>query len=395
MKRFRSFLPLLFFACCVSLAQAQPPQKSAPAKVAPRNTGRSVPKPAATSSLRVQQPRFPAPASGYYYTPQGHYYSPAESGTGHYYSPTTSGSGHYYSPTASGGGHYYTPQGHYISGNGSYYTPSPSNYVSASGGSYYSPPMGNYTSGSGSYYTPPTNSYTTASGGSYTSASGNYTSANGNYTTPQGQYTSATGNYYTPQKMTTASPQSQNITPQNQTTPQPAASSSMNTASAADAAAIGASSLFPQSQTAQNTTTYSLSSSPSKAGLDTTIAGSTPQLLTSGNNGTANQLPASCKLPDNTTYIQAAKPLTTDELVRQKELELMHIEPGPNADQEFRDYLKNNPQESMLIAKQAKEEVLGPNYAGPSPSEDAAFTIFSVFDGIELLDFSSGQQTSP
>jgi hypothetical protein len=95
------------------------------------------------------------------------------------------------------------------------------------------------------------------------------------------------------------------------------------------------------------------------------------------------------------TYISAAKPQTTDELIYQRKLELMHIQPGPNAYGEFLDFLFGHPTESMFIAKQAQQEILGASYTGPSTSEDAAFIIFSVFDGLELLDFKSEQRTTP
>jgi len=231
MKKFSYCLACLLVAHYVRLAQAQPSSNSAPSKPTHQ-------KAVATIRPAVQQgPTTGKVATGHYYTPQGHYYSPTESGAGRYYSPTASGGGHYNTPQGhyiSGSGTYYTPQGHYISASGDKYSPPTNDYTPATGG-YYSP-QGQYTSGNGQYYTPTNATYTSPQGHIVSPSGSYYTPSNVVYTPSPSHYTSANSSYYTPPNVLYSPRQSQNITPQSQATPQPAASSSINTASAADAA---------------------------------------------------------------------------------------------------------------------------------------------------------------
>ena len=136
---------------------------------------------------------------------------------------------------------------------------------------------------------------------------------------------------------------------------------------------------------------HNLLISPSTLGLDTRVAGSTPQLQTAGNSEPVNQALAPCKLSGDGSVIRAP---TTQELIYQRELELMHIDSAsPFAAGERRDFITENPGESLLILKLSQQEVLGSDYMGWSASEGAAFGIFTVFGAVELLDFQSEQQT--
>lgn len=216
MKGFLNFLFLLFFACGVSTVQAQPPQKKAPANRPPQNKNHASSNQAAVPrSLAQQHNVTAAPSKSQHHTPSpsgGSYYY---TGSGHYYNPVSSGDMHYYSSTTTNSGYWYTGKGQYYTGNEHYYNPV------SSGDMHYSSPTGSWYSGNGQYYSPR---------GSY------YISSNAAYTSAQGQYTPLAGSYQASQSATAIAPQTQNVAPQNRTTPQPAALSSMNTASAADAA---------------------------------------------------------------------------------------------------------------------------------------------------------------
>lgn len=216
MKRFLGCSSFLYVASLLLLAQAQPPQTKAPENQLPKNNNHSASNQATVPRPPVQQHNFAAsPSKSHNHTPTTADGSYHYTGSGHYYNPVSSGDMHYYSPTTNNGGYWYAGKGQYYSGNEHYYNPV------NSGDMHYSSPTGSWYSGDGQYY---------SSRGSY------YTSSNTAYTSAQGQYTSLGGNYYTPRNLTAASPQSQNVTPQNPATSQTAVSSSMNTASAADSA---------------------------------------------------------------------------------------------------------------------------------------------------------------
>ncbi|MSU57107.1 MAG: hypothetical protein EXS35_02820 [Pedosphaera sp.] len=80
----------------------------------------------------------------------------------------------------------------------------------------------------------------------------------------------------------------------------------------------------------QNTTPFNLQGSTLGVRLDTRVAVSTSPLGTPSSSGINNQMPAPCKLPDNITYIQAARTLTDEEKVRQELLRMKNLErPSP------------------------------------------------------------------
>jgi RHS repeat-associated protein len=143
--------------------------------------------------------------------------------------------------------------------------------------------------------------------------------------------------------------------------------------------------------TSDSSLLHNLLISPSTLGLDTRIAGSTPQLQTVAKYDSANPKLTACKVPDDVTIIRAA---TTQELIYQRELELMHIEASPFAYSERLDFIHENPGTSLFILKQAQSEILGSDYKRWPVSDYVDLGIFGFFGAAELIPDRS-QQPAP